>query len=364
MKRFVKNVSLLAVMLLMLTVLASCAGDGSGAAGGETAAAGGENTLVVFNYGDYIDSETLSMFTEETGIKVQYEQYVTPEDMYTKYQSGAIPYDVICTSDYIIEKMIQAGEVQEIDRSGMEYYDNLDPVYLDFCKAFDPENKYAVPYFWGTVGICYNTALVDEEIDSWDILWDEKYAGQLVMENSMRDAFIVPLKLAGKSINTKDEAELLEAQEQLKVQKPLVMAYMVDESRDAMIAGDAAMAVIYSGDATAAMEYNEDLDYVVPQEGSNIWFDCWFIPDSCRHKENAEKFIDFMNREDIAAMNFDYVYYGTPNKAVYDSLDEETKEDTTIFPDEEALMRCEVYKYLGEETEKFYNRLWKELKAY
>ncbi len=362
MKRYLKIISLAGVMAALLIALVSCAGDDS--ASGESAAAGGDNTLVVFNYGDYIDIETLDMFTEETGIKVQYEQYVTPEDMYTKYQSGAIPYDVICTSDYIIEKMIQAGEVQEIDRSGMKYYDNLDPVYLDFCKAFDPENKYAVPYFWGTVGICYNTSMVDEEIDSWDILWDEKYAGQMVMENSMRDAFIVPLKLAGKSINTTEEGELLEAQEKLKEQKRLVMAYMVDESRDAMIAGDAAMAVIYSGDATVAMEYNEDLDYVVPKEGSNIWFDCWFIPDSCKHKSNAEKFIDFMNREDIAAMNFDYVYYGTPNKAVYDELDDETKEDTTIFPDEEALMRCEVYKYLGEETEKFYNRLWKELKAY
>lgn len=142
------------------------------------------------------------------------------------------------------------------------------------------------------------------------------------------------------------------------------MAYMVDESRDAMIAGDAALAVIYSGDATAAMEANEDLDYVVPEEGSNIWFDCWMIPKTSKHPENAQKFIDFMNREDIARINFDYVYYGTPNKAVYDELEEEIKEDYTIFPDEATLDKCEVYQYLGEDMENFYNQLWKELKAY
>ena len=246
----------------------------------------------------------------------------------------------------------------------MEYYENLDPTYLEFCRAFDAENEYAVPYFWGTVGILYNTEMVEEEVDSWDILWDEKYGNQIIMENSMRDAFEVPLKWKGKSLNTTDEEELREAQALLMEQKKMVMAYMVDESRDAMIAGDAALAVIYSGDATAAMEANENLDYVVPEEGSNIWFDCWMIPDSCKHQENAQKFIDFMNREDIARINFDYVYYGTPNKALYESLDEETKEDYTIFPAESTLEKCEVYKYLGSEIESFYNQLWKELKAY
>ncbi|MDD6211936.1 MAG: extracellular solute-binding protein, partial [Clostridiales bacterium] len=200
--------------------------------------------------------------------------------------------------------------------------------------------------------------------NSWDILWSEKYRNQIVMENSMRDAFLVPLKRDGCSLNTTEEKELRAAQQSLMDQKELVMAYLVDESRDVMIAGDAAMAVIYSGDATMAMEFNEDLDYVVPEEGSNIWFDCWMIPDTCRHKENAQKFIDFMNREDIAALNFDYVYYGTPNQAVYEELDDETKEDYTIFPEEETMEKCEVYQYLGEDIERFYSRLWKELKAY
>ena len=222
--------------VLLATVLAlSLAFTGCGTGSGTETAAEDDNTLIVFNYGDYIERSVLDMFEEETGIKVKYEEYVTPEDMYTKYQSGAINYDLICTSDYMVEKMILAGEVQKIDTSSMEYYDNMDPKYLEFCQAFDPENEYAVPYFWGTVGICYNTEMVDEEVDSWEILWDENYSDQIIMENSMRDAFIVPLKLMDTSINTVDKNELLEAQQMLFDQKKLVMAYLVDESRDAMI---------------------------------------------------------------------------------------------------------------------------------
>ena len=249
--------------------------------------------------------------------------------MYTKYKSGVINYDVICTSDYMVEKMMQEGEAQKIDTSSMEYYKNIDEKYLDFCKAFDPTNEYAVPYLWGTVGILYNTKVIKEKVDSWSILWDKKYDDQIVMQNSMRDAFMVPLKWNGISLNTTSQKELKQAQSLLLKQKPIVEAYLVDEARDAMVSGDASMAVIYSGDATVAMEENEDLDYVVPKEGSNV-----------------------------------YIYYGTPNKAVYDTLDDDTKEDYTIFPEEATLDKCEVYKYLGEKTDQYYNRLWKELKSY
>ena len=347
---------------VLMAVLAAAAAFLSGCSG--NTAAEDDNTLVVFNYGDYVDRDVLQMFEEETGIQVKYEEYITPEDMYTKYQSGGIDYDLICTSDYMIEKMIQAGEAQEIDTSQMEYFGNVDRKYMDFCKAFDPENQYAIPYFFGTVGIIYNEEMVDEEVDSWSVLWDEKYKKQIIMENSVRDAFIVPLKLNGQSINTKDENVLLEAQKLLMDQKPLLAAYLVDETRDAMIAGDAALGVIYSGDATVAIEANENLSYVVPKEGTNIWFDCWMIPKSAKHKEAAEKFIDFMNRPDIAMLNFDYIWYGTPNSAVYEELDDETREDPTIFPDAETMDKCEVYQYLGQDMDTFYSRLWKELKAY
>jgi spermidine/putrescine-binding protein len=321
------------------------------------------NSLVVFNYGDYIDRATISMFEEETGIHVKYEEYLTPEDMYTKYSSGVIDYDLICTSDYMLQKMAKENHLLPLDKSEMDYYENVDKKYLNFCEEFDPGNRYAVPYLWGTLGILYNEDMVDDEIDSWEILWNKKYKNQILMQNSMRDAFLVPLKLKGYSINTNKKEELLQAQKLLIDQKPLVEAYLVDEIRDAMIAGDAAIAVTYSGDATEAMDANESLNYVVPKEGSNVWFDCWAIPDCAKHKKEAEAFIDFMNREDVAAMNFDYIYYATPNKAVYESLDEETKEDQTIFPPEEILDKCEVYQYLGTETDRYYTRLWKELKA-
>lgn len=348
-----------ALVLGAVFLVTMCVGCGRGQTEKEN-----DNTLVVFNYGDYIDTETLRMFEEETGIQVKYEEYVTPEDMYTKYQSGVIDYDLICTSDYMIEKMVQSGEALEIDTSQMDYYNNVGQEYLDFCKAFDPENSYAVPYFWGTVGILYNQSMVKEDVTSWSILWNDEYKNQIVMENSMRDAFLVPLKWKGYSLNTKDKSQLLEAQSLLMKQKPLVEAYLVDESRDAMISGDAAMAVIYSGDATVAMETNENLNYVVPEEGSNIWFDCWMIPDSAKHKKEAEMFIDFMNRPDVALLNFDYIYYGTPNTAVYDMLEDDIKEDETIFPKKEIMDKCEVYKYLSKELETYYNQLWKELKSY
>ena len=167
---------------------------------------------------------------------------------------------------------MQEGEAQKIDTSSMEYYKNIDEKYLDFCKAFDPTNEYAVPYLWGTVGILYNTKVIKEKVDSWSILWDKKYDDQIVMQNSMRDAFMVPLKWNGISLNTTSQKELKQAQSLLLKQKPIVEAYLVDEARDAMVSGDASMAVIYSGDATVAMEENEDLDYVVPKEGSNVWF--------------------------------------------------------------------------------------------
>jgi spermidine/putrescine-binding protein len=245
----------------------------------------------------------------------------------------------------------------------MKYYQNIDPAYLELCKTFDPQNQYAVPYFWGTLGILYNEEMVEEVPDSWAVLWDEKYKNQILMQNSMRDAFLVPLKWKGLSVNTDKKEDLLLAQKLLIDQKPLVEAYLVDEIRDAMIAGDAAIAVTYSGDATEAMTAKDNLQYVVPKEGSNIWFDCWIIPDCAKHKKEAEAFIDFMNREDVAAMNFDYIYYATPNKAVYDALDEETKEDETIFPPKEVIDKCEVYQYLGTETDRYYTRLWKELKS-
>lgn len=322
------------------------------------------DTLTVLNYGKYLEPEVLEQFEEETGIKVEYEEYVTPENMYTKYRAGAIDYDLICTSDYMVEKLIQEGQVQELDFGNIPLSKNLDPVYFEFSKSFDPENKYSLPYFFGTVGILYNKEMVEEsKVDSWSILWDEAYSGQIIMADSVRDSFMVPLKILGYSLNTTDEGELKEAQEMLIRQKPLVYSYLVDEAQDEMIAENAAMAVVYSGEAGYALEFNENLAFSVPKEGSNMWIDSWFVPKTAKHKENAEKFLDFLCREDISMMNFDYVYYATPNTKTKEALDPEIQESPTIFPPNEILENCEVLKPLDDISNTNLSILWKEIKA-
>ena len=323
-----------------------------------------KDKLTVLNYGKYIDSDVLDTFEKETGIKVEYEEYENPEEMYTKYKAGSIDYDLICTSDYMVQKLIGENEVQKIDFSKIPNYKNIDSTYLDFSKAFDPENKYTIPYFFGTVGILYNSKMVDaSEVTSWNVLWDKKYSGQIIMENSVRDSFMVPLKKLGYSLNTTDENQLDEALDLLVDQKPLVYAYYVDESGDAMVAENAALALVYSGEAAYAESLNDDLNYYVPDEGSNMWIDSWFIPKTCKNSTNAEKFLDFLCREDIAMKNFEYVYYATPNKAVYDALDKDVQEDQTIFPSNDTLNNCEIYSSLDSTSTTLYNDLWKKLKS-
>ncbi len=323
-----------------------------------------ENQIVVFNYGDYIDRDILKQFEKETGIKVVYEEFLTPEAMYTKYKNGTVKYDLICCSDYMIDKMIKEKEAREINYTAMEHIGNIGETYWQVSESFDEDRKYTVPYFWGTVGILYNTTMVDGVPGSWNDLWDAKYKNNIIMQNSVRDSFIPPLILDGCSINTTDEKSLRKALEALKRQKSLVQSYLVDEVRDDMVNEQAAMAVIYSGEASLATEYNEDLAYVVPKEGSNVWMDSWVIPEGAKNYNGAVKFLDFLCRTDIAEKNFEYVYYSTPNQSVLDNIDEEEKEeDTAIFPDENVLERCEMFTYLGPEAEELYNRLWKELKV-
>ena len=326
--------------------------------------ASSDDSLVVLNYGKYMDPDVLDAFEEETGITVQYEEYESPEEMYTKYKAGSIDYDLVCTSDYMIQKLIEEDEVIPMNFDNIPGVENLDKSYFEFSRAFDPENKYSMPFFFGTVGILYNTTMVDaSEVDTWDVLWDEKYSGQIIMENSVRDSFMVPLKRLGYSLNTTDEKQLGEALDMLIEQKPMVYAYFVDESEDEMVAGNAAMALVYSGEAAAAKTYNDDLAYAVPKEGSNMWIDSWFMPKTCKNQENAEKFLDFLCRKDMAMKNFEYVYYATPNTAVYDALDKETQQDTTIFPPKEVLDNCEVLDCLDSDAIALYNDLWKKLKS-
>lgn len=279
-----------------------------GSADTDTAGSSGDNSLVVLNYGKYLDASAIKMFEQETGIKIKLEEYESPEEMYTKFSAGSISYDVVCTSDYMVERLIQEGKVAPIDFSSFSYYKNLDPAILAAAEVFDPQNQYSMPYFYGTLGILYNTTMVsEEETESWNILWDDRYRDTIIMQNSVRDSFVPALRLLDRDINTEDETDLRDALSLLVEQKPLVYAYYVDETADEMIAGNAALALVYSGEAATAMESNADLSYTVPKEGSNLWIDSWFIPADSTHKENAEKFLDFLCREDVAMLNFDYV---------------------------------------------------------
>ena len=305
----------------------------------------------------------ITKFTRETGIIVKYEEATTPEEMYTKYMSGAISYDLLCTSDYMIKRLIDEGEAQEIDFSTMKNYPNIDPKFKKLSESFDPGNKYALPYFWGTVGILYDTKQVTEPVDSWNVLFNGKYKGQIIMQDSMRDSFMVALKYLGYSLNTKDENEIRAAAELLKKQKPDVESYLVDEARDEVVAGNAAMAVVYSGEAYLGNLYNHDLQYVIPKDGSNLWIDSWIMTKNCANTEAAKQFLDFLCREDVAYSNFEYIYYSTPNKAVVDSMDKEFRANPAIIPSDDSIKDCEIYEAFDEKTTGLYSELWKEIKS-
>lgn len=318
-----------------------------------------DNVLYVYNWGEYMEPEVLALFEEETGIKVIYEEYDTNETMLPKIKSGAISYDLVFPSDYMVQRMIQEDLLAPINLDNIPNLANIDPLFLN--REFDPTNTYSLPYMWGTVGILYNTEMVDEEVDSWDILWDPKYKDSILMQKSVRDAFCVALKKLGYSLNTTNEAELDEAVKLLIEQKPLVQAYVVDQVRDKMIGNEAALAVIYSGEAVVTRESNEALEYIVPKEGSNLWIDAMVIPKNAKHKENAEKFMDFLCRTDIGLLNVDYIGYSTPLSTTKAELDEELQKDPIAYPSDEILQNCEVYTYLEPKIDAMYNEKWKKV---
>ncbi len=323
-----------------------------------------DDEIYVYNWGEYIDPEVIEMFEDETGIKVNYEEFETNEEMYTIIAKGARTYDVICPSDYMIQKMIENDLLAEIDFNNIPNISNIGKQYMESAKGFDTGNKYSVPYCWGTVGIMYNKTMVDEPVDSWGILFDEKYKNNILMQNSVRDAYCVALSYLGYDINTLNEDEISEATELLIKQKPLVQAYVLDQVRDKMIKNAAALGVIYSGEAIYMQRENSDLEYVVPKEGSNVWIDGWVIPKNCTNKEGAEAWINFLCRPDIALMNFDYITYSTPNDAARDLIeDEEIKNSTVAFPDASVLAKCEVYNYLGAYGDKLYDKYWTKVGA-
>ena len=345
--------------VLMVVVIA-----GGGIYYGRANLTSGTEQVIIYNWGEYIDPEVLDMFEEETGIQVIYEEFETNEIMYPKIQSGAIAYDLVCPSDYMIQKMIQNDLLQPLNFDNIPNAKNIGQVYYEKSRQFDPDNQYSIPYCWGTVGILYNTKMVEEPIDSWTVLWDTQYKDNILMQDSVRDAFAVALKTLGYSLNSTSIHELTQAKDLLVQQKPLVQAYVIDQVRDKMIGNEAAIGVIYSGEAIYTQTENPDLAYVVPKEGSNMWIDSWVMPKNAPNKENAEKFLDFLCSPEIALMNFEYITYSTPNEKARELIEDPAIRNSEIaFPGDSILSRCETFTYLGEDADEVYNQLWREVKS-
>lgn len=321
----------------------------------------GKRVLNVFNYGDYINEDLISKFEEETGIDVIYNTYESNEIMYQKVKNSPGTYDLIFPSDYMVEKMIKEDMLEKIDFNNIP---NFKYIGEDFKNlSYDPSNEYSIPYMWGTIGIIYDADRVDSEIDSWDALWDPKYKGEIFMFDSIRDTLAISLTKLGYSLNSTNQEELDEAVNELIKQKPLVQSYVMDEVKDKMINGEAIFATVYSGDAIYIQEEAPDLNlqYVVPKEGSNKWFDVMVIPKGAKHKTEAEQFINFLSEPENAAENVDYIGYATPNIGAYELLDEETQEDETVYPSEEVLDKCEIFIDLGNKI-KLYDDAWLKVK--
>lgn len=317
--------------------------------------------LTVFNWYDYIDPNVIELFEDETGISISYVNFTHNEEMYTKLDAGAGNYDVIFPSEYMIERLMKEDALEELN---LDNIPNLAGVIENLQNpSYDPGNAHSVPYMWGTLGILYNTELVSAPITSWHALFDEQYKGSIFMMQSMRDTVGLGLKALGYSMNTRDEVELKAAGELLVNQKKnkLVSGYILDETKDKMVSNEAALAVIYSGDALYAMEKNESLAYVVPEEGSNIWVDGMCIPKGSKNKEAAECFINFMCRADVAQMNMDYIYYSSPIQEVADNMSEEEKANGALNPSEDVIARCEFFNDISDCMD-LYDNVWMEIR--
>lgn len=321
----------------------------------------GENgTINVFNCGDYIDTSLIDKFEKETGIKVNYDTYDTNEIMYQKVKNNPGTYDIVVPSDYMIEKMIKEDMAEEINFTNIPNFQYIDEDFKNL--SYDPSNKYSIPYMWGTIGIIYDPEKVTEPVTSWDILWDEKYKDEVYMFNSIRDALAIALINTGSSVNTNNVDEIAKAKDALLNQRDVTNPiYVVDEVKDNMIAGEKALATVWSGDAIYIMNENENLKYVIPNEGSNRWVDGMVIPKGAPNKEGAESFINFLCDPENAKVNVDYIEYSTPNKGAYELLDEETKNNKAAYPPQEVLDKCEIFTDLDSDTLKLYEAAFTEV---
>ena len=324
--------------------------------------ASAQEVVNVFNWEDYIDESVLAQFEQETGIHVNYMRFTTNEDMIVQVEANPGAFDVCFPSDYIVERMLNKDMLAEIDYSKVPNAQYI----LDNLRSpdYDPDNVHSLPYMWGTVGILYNTTMVEEPVDSWGILWDSKYKSNVFMLDSFRDSMGVTLKYLGHSMNTRDIIALESCKDKLIEQKKngIVKAYQVDETKDKMVAGEAALAVMWSGDAQYAIDLNPDLAYSIPSEGSNIWIDAMVIPRNAQNMDNALKFIDFLCRPDIAQKNCEAIWYSSPNSGAIELMGEEYTENPVMNPTDEEVARCEFFHDIDETFMPVYTALWQEVK--
>ena len=329
----------------------------------------GQNvTLNVYNWGEYISNgsddsvDVVDAFQKLTGIHVNYTTFDSNESLYAKLKSGAADYDVIIPSDYMVAKMISEGMLAKLNFDNIPNFQNIDEVYRN--ADYDPANEYTVPYMLCTTGIIYNTTMVDKAPVSWADLWDEQYAGNILMFNNSRDAYAIAAFATGHSINPQSTEEVDEVVEHLKAQKPLVQAYVMDEIFDKMIGGEAAIGVYYSGDAITMIDDNPDLAWVFPEEGSVLSVDSMCIPATSEKQEAAEMFINFMCEVDIGKANAEYIGYTTPMQAVWEVLDEDLKYSEIAFPSEEIEAKEKVFTALSDEVNSELDVKWSEMKSY
>ena len=331
--------SLVASVLMLLSILVGC--------GQETGSNGDQIVLNIYNWGQYISDgsdeclDVIAAFEEAyPHIKVNYSTYDSNEVMYTKIAAGGITVDLIIPSDYMIARMIDEDMLLELNFDNIPNYQYIDDSFRN--TVYDPENRYSVPYAWGTVGIVYNTKYVDEaDLTGWDLLWNEKYDDKILMYDNSRDAFGIAQLMLGYSINTTDEKELEECAKLLTQQKPYVQQYVMDQIFDLMQNEEAWIAPCYAGDYVTMADENEDLAFYRPQEGFNLFIDAMCIPKCSQEKEAAELFINFLCEPEIAAGNMEWICYSTPLKAetVAPFMDPEILEDPNAYPDEEELAR-------------------------
>ncbi|TXL64417.1 ABC transporter substrate-binding protein [Cerasibacillus terrae] len=322
-----------------------------------------QNILTIFNWGDYIDQTLIERFEKETGITVIYETFDSNEAMMTKIEQGGTTYDIAVPSEYMIDKMRQEKLLMPLEHEKLPNLKYIDERFMDL--PFDPGNKYSIPYFWGTVGITYNTKLLpNKEFNSWNDLWDPALKNEIILIDGAREIIGMGLNSLGYSLNDTNPKHLKEAYEKLSQLTPNVKAIVGDENKLLMQNNEAAVAVIWSGDAADIMFENDAIDYVIPEEGSNLWFDNIVIPKTAKNVEAAHQFINFMLDPKIAAQNTEYVAYSTPNKEALKYIDSEMVEDERFYPPPALTKKLEVYENLGKKNLATYNDLFLEFKMY